>query len=278
MKTEMRLRAKKSLGQHFLVEPGIIHKIISYARFQGSDLVLEIGPGRGALTIPLAGSVGHVVAVEKDTGLARALEGRLKRDGIDNVTLFNDDILKWQFAEIESQSSGKFMIIGNLPYNISSPFLEKLVENRKMVNRAILMFQAEVAQRLSASPGSKTYGAMTLLVQYYARITNLLSVSRNAFRPRPKVDSIVIELDFGRPYPTQTPHEDCFRKVVKGAFAHRRKTILNSLKGAHPSWEPGFIAEAMKRCEIDPGRRAETLHMDEFLALTSSLAAIDSGA
>lgn len=144
------MRAKKSLGQHFLVEPGIIHKIISYARFQGFDLVLEIGPGRGALTMPLAGSVGHVVAVEKDTGLTRALEDRLKRDEIDNVTLVNDDILKWNFAEIKSMTSGKFLVIGNLPYNISSPFLEKLIENRKMINRAILMFQTEVAQRLSA--------------------------------------------------------------------------------------------------------------------------------
>ncbi|MDY6881809.1 MAG: 16S rRNA (adenine(1518)-N(6)/adenine(1519)-N(6))-dimethyltransferase RsmA [Desulfatiglans sp.] len=277
MKTEKRWRAKKSLGQHFLVAPDIVQKIISYARFQDSDLVLEIGPGRGALTIPLAESVGHVVAVEKDSRLTKDLQDRLVRECIDNVTLFNEDILRWAFARMKSRTSDKFMVIGNLPYNISSPFLEKLIENRRMIKRAILMFQAEVARRLSASPGSKTYGAMTLLTQYHASITNLLSVSRKAFRPRPQVDSIVIEIDFDRPYPIQTPNEDFFRKIVKGAFAHRRKTIINSLKVAYPSWESGLVAQAMEECGIDPGRRAETLHMEEFLALTSALAFIEGG-
>lgn len=235
-------------------------------------MVLEIGPGQGALTLPLARSVGHVVAVEKDARLAEFLEEKLSRAGISNVTLVNRDILKWEFNEISNSSSAKIQVIGNLPYNISSPFLEKLVENRGLVSRAVLMFQLEVARRLTASPGSKAYGAMTLLVRYHAKPTAFFEVPAEAFFPRPKVNSMVLELDFERPYPKRAVHDVDLKRVVKGAFAHRRKTLLNSLKGAFSSWNPEMLLEAMKKCGIDPGTRAETLGMDEFLCLGTALA------
>jgi 16S rRNA (adenine1518-N6/adenine1519-N6)-dimethyltransferase len=265
-------RPNKRLGQHFLVDRGIIEGIISRAGFQTSDMVLEIGPGQGALTFPLARSVGHVVAVEKDTRLAGLLEEKLSRAGIANVTLINRDILKWDFNEISNHSSAKIQVIGNLPYNISSPFLEKLVENRNLVSRAVLMFQLEVARRLTASPGSKAYGAMTLTVRYHAKPTAFFEVSAEAFFPRPKVNSMVLELDFERPYPKRAVHDGDLKRVVRGAFAHRRKTLLNSLKGFFPSWNPEMILEAMKKCGIDPGTRAETLDMDDFLCLGTALA------
>ena len=269
-------RAKKRLGQHFLVEPKIIHKIIACARFTESDLVLEIGPGKGALTLPLARSVGRVVAIEKDALLVSLLQKRLNRAGINNVTLINHDILKWDFNEMRPPSSNRLLVIGNLPYNISSPVLDKLIKNRNLIGRAVLMFQLEVAKRLTASPGGKAYGAMTLLVQYHAHTRMLLEVSKDAFNPKPKVDSMVLELDFKKPYPKRGIDEDKFSKMVKAAFAHRRKTMLNSLRGVSPSWNSDVLLDAMKKCEIDLKRRAETLDMDEFLCLTDALVSTNS--
>jgi 16S rRNA (adenine1518-N6/adenine1519-N6)-dimethyltransferase len=264
-------RPKKRLGQHFLLDPGVIHKIIDCARFNISDLVLEIGPGQGALTLPLARSVDHVVAVEKDARLVSLLKKKLSRAGITNVTLFNHDILEWNFNEMETPPSTKIKVIGNLPYNISSPFLEKLVENRSSVGRAILMFQLEIAKRLTSSPGEKTYGAMTVLIRYYAHAISLFEVPKSAFFPKPKVDSMVLELDFGRPYPKREVNVASFKEVVKGAFAHRRKTLINSLKDFFPFLDREALFEGIKKCGIDPGRRAETLNMDDFVCLASSI-------
>ena len=234
-------------------------------------MVLEIGPGLGALTLPLAQSVGHIVAVEKDTQLIVLLEKKLSQARIRNVTLINHDILTFDIRNMKGFSSNRLRIIGNLPYNISSPLLEKLTENRNLISRAVLMFQMEVAKRIIASPGRKTYGAMTLLVQYHAHPTVLLEVSKNAFRPKPKVDSMVLELDFERPYMKTTVPESDFKEVVKGAFAYRRKTILNSLARASSTWGRDELLDAMEKCEIDAGRRAESLDMSEFLRLTSFL-------
>jgi 16S rRNA (adenine1518-N6/adenine1519-N6)-dimethyltransferase len=255
-----------------------IDEIISRARFHASDYILEIGPGKGALTLPLARSVSHVIAVEKDTHLVNFLKQKLLGAGITNVTVVNEDILKWDFNKIKALSIKKIQVIGNLPYNISSPFLEKLIENRKLVGRAVLMFQLEVAKRIAASPGTKAYGAMTLLVQYYAQATVLLKVSRDAFYPRPKVDSMVLELDFDRPHPGRAVHGEDFRKVVKSAFSHRRKTLLNSLRASSIAWDRETLLKGMKKCGIDHGRRPETLDIDEFLCFTRALALTNGSA
>ena len=262
---------KKSLGQHFLTDPRTVQKIIAFTRFTTADRVLEIGPGHGALTLPLARLVGQVIAVEKDAQLISLLEEKLLREGIENVTFINNDILKWDFREISLIPSAKVKVIGNLPYNISTPFLGKLIENRARVDRAVLMFQLEVAKRLTASPGNRTYGAMTVLVQYHAQATRLLEVSKNAFFPKPKVDSMVLELDFERPHAKQSNDEVCFRKVVRGAFAHRRKTLFNSLKTVYSTMDREVLLGGIKKCGIDPGTRAETLGIDEFVCLASAL-------
>lgn len=265
---------KKRLGQHFLRDRAIVHKIIHKARLEPSDHVLEIGPGLGALTIPLAALVDHVVAVEKDPRLSEMLKKRLVHDDISNVRVINEDILKLDLEGIPRMPAKKMKVIGNLPYNISTPFLERLVENRNLVSRAVLMFQLELARRLTANPGNKEFGAMTVLVQYHAHISPLLEVSKASFYPRPKVDSMVLDFDFERPHPRRAEDDAKFKRVVKGAFAYKRKTLFNSLKRTLSPHTTDEILDALSQCGIDPGKRAETLNIDHFLCLTSTLSSL----
>ena len=271
MKKKYEFRPKKSLGQHFLKDHEVVQEIIKKARFDPTDRVLEIGPGLGALTLLLAREVHHVIAVEKDPLLTEILNKRLSDEKIENVLLINEDILKLDFNRIPSLHERNLRVIGNLPYNISSPILEKLVENRHMMNRAVLMLQSELAGRLIANPGTKAFGAMTVLIQYHAHVSPLLHVPKEAFRPRPKVDSMVLEMDFQRPYSERTENDVMFRRVIKGAFAQRRKTLINSLKNSLVSCSREEILSALEKCDIDPKRRAETLTIDDFLRLTSAL-------
>ncbi len=247
--------------------------MIRMARFEEDSIVLEVGPGKGALTFPLADQVKHVVAVEKDRRLALTLQKSLSRAGIRNVTLVHGDILKTDFHEILSPYETKVYVIGNLPYNISTPFLDQIIRNKGFVKRAVLTFQLELARRLAGSPGNKDYGAMTVLVQYHARLSSLLRIPRESFYPVPKVGSMVLELDFTKPHPTRTEDEEYFRKVVKAAFAQRRKTIVNSLRGTLTSFEPKQIMDALEQCGIESGKRAETLPIDDFLCLSAALKA-----
>lgn len=271
---EQRFRPKKGLSQHFLRDTGIIHGIIAQAGFDESDHVFEIGAGLGALTLPLSKVVRHITAIEKDAQLADMLGKRLSHAGVDNVNLINDDILAFDLSKVIDRSLKKIKVIGNLPYNISSPLLEKFIKNRNLVSRAILMFQYEFARRLIAPPGNKEYGAMTVLIQYHASLTPLLDVPKEAFYPKPKVDSMVLELDLDSPHPRRTEDEETFKMVVKGAFAHRRKTLLNSLKGTLSSRSINEIVAALDRCAIDPTKRAENLDIDDFLCLTSQLTSL----
>ncbi len=264
-------QAKKHLGQHFLVDHGVVDAMLSLSGFSAQDTVLEVGPGQGALTVPLSQRVASVIAVEKDATLMGPLADRLSRKAATNVTLINEDILSLDLEKI-TPFSMKLHIIGNLPYNISTPFVDKLIRSRESIDRAVLMFQLEVAQRLTASPGTKAYGAMTVMVRYFTECTPLMAVSRAAFYPRPKVDSMVVACDFQKPYPQRAVNDGLFEQVVRAAFAHRRKMLVNSLKGLHPGVDREMLLTGMHRCGIDPKRRAETLDMEEFLCLTSALA------
>jgi 16S rRNA (adenine1518-N6/adenine1519-N6)-dimethyltransferase len=271
VKAKQPFRARKRLGQHFLRDPSMIRQIVRRARFEPDAVVVEIGPGLGALTFPLAESVRQVIGIEKDSRLAEILKDRLIHKGIQNVTLINEDVLKTDFGETARSCGGRIQMIGNLPFNISSPFLEKLIQNRQVVTRAVLTFQAEVGRRLTAPPGNKQYGAMTVLAQYHARISPLIEIPKEAFYPPPKVGSMVVELDFTRPHATKARNEGAFRKVVKGAFAHRRKTLINSLKGTFPKWSQEEILLGMEKCGIDPRKRAEVLGIDDFIRLSEAL-------
>ncbi|MBW2017480.1 MAG: ribosomal RNA small subunit methyltransferase A [Deltaproteobacteria bacterium] len=265
---------KKRLAQHFLRDEHIIKQILSCAGFSSSDHVLEVGPGLGALTIPLARSVRRVIAVEKDLQLVEMLEKRLLVAGVTNVTLIHRDILSFDFEETETPETNKIQVIGNLPYNISSPLLEKLVTHRDRLEQAVLMFQKEFAERLLSNPGGREYGAITVVTRYFSRISPLLEVPREAFRPRPKVGSMVLNLNFSLPYPRRARDERFFRRLVKGAFAQRRKTLLNALSAAFPEKDRSGILEALGRCGIDPSRRAETLDIEEYLSLSEAMAAL----
>jgi 16S rRNA (adenine1518-N6/adenine1519-N6)-dimethyltransferase len=271
MRRAHRLFPKKRLGQHFLKDPQVIQEIVTKARFEEDSEVLEVGPGLGALTFPLAGRVKRVIGVEKDSRLVRTLQKHLSLEKMSNVTLIHSDILKLDFAQIVGSEEKQIHVIGNLPYNISSPFVEKLISHRSQVKRAILTFQLELARRFAAAPGGKAYGALSVLVQYYARVTPLLEISSEAFYPKPGVASMVLELDFTRPYPRRAKDDKNFRKVVKASFAHRRKTVLNSLRRALTSADHDQILSALAKCGIEPGRRAENLHLDDYLCLSNVL-------
>ena len=265
------LKPNKRLGQHFLVDRNIITQIIEKAGLDKSDDVLEIGPGLGAMTIPMAGVVNRIIAVEKDSRLSDYLSKRLEEMHIENVTIINNDILKTDIMDLAGGSKNKLKVVGNLPYNISSPFLEKLISNKKYFSKAFLMLQYEFARRLASDSGTKDYGALTVMTRYEANITELLRVSRDVFYPKPKVGSMVIAIDLEMPHPVRARNEKIFNLVVRGAFAQRRKTIKNSLKVISNHFEPDKISEALDICDIDPLRRAETISLDEFLCLSDTL-------
>ena len=265
------IRPRKRLGQNFLEDPAIIEKIITHARFDKNDVVVEIGSGLGALTIPIISNIYHLVAIEKDPLLITILKERLSLKEKEKITFISGDVLKLDFKEIYDKFKQKLQIVGNLPYNISSPFLEKLIINRNYIKNAILMFQYEFAQRLTATPKGKEYGALSVISQYYAQISPLLKIKRDAFYPKPKVDSMVLEIDFKKPHSFQAKNEVTFRKTVKAAFSCRRKTILNSLERGMVSASREMIAKALTKCLIDPKRRAETLTIDEYIHLSSVL-------
>ncbi len=262
------LRPKKSLGQHFLEDHGIIDKIITLIQLNKNDVVVEIGPGTGALTIPVLPYVCHLIAIEKDQLLINLLRKKLSAEEGKKITLISGDALKIDFKEISNDFKQKIRIIGNIPYNISSPLLERLILYRAYIKSAILMFQHEFALRLIAPPGQRKCSALTIVSQYYAEISPIIKIKRDAFYPIPKVDSMVLKMDFERPYKFQAKDEMIFRKIVKSAFLFRRKTILNSLEKATVSLSREEIAKALEECNIEPKKRAETLSIYDFIRLS----------
>ena len=267
------IRPRKRLGQHFLQDPSIADRIIAQARFTNTDVAIEVGAGLGALTIPILAHVSHVVAVEKDPLLIAILKERLPLKEKEKITLVTEDMLKLPVKEIYDTFNQKLKILGNLPYNSSSPFLKKLMDNRNCIKTAVLMFQYEFAQRLAAGPRKKEYGALSVMTQYCARVSPLMRIKREAFYPKPKVDSMVVEIDFDKPHPSRAEDELLFQRIVKAAFSHRRKTILNSLERGLVPVSREILEQALNKCRIDLKRRAETLSIDEYIGLTSALAA-----
>jgi 16S rRNA (adenine1518-N6/adenine1519-N6)-dimethyltransferase len=268
------IRADKRLGQNFLTDQSTAAKIVDHAKISPDDVVLEIGSGLGALTIPAAQLAAKVYAVEKDTRLLDLLKTELLAKNINNTILMNENILKVDITNLVDESGRKLIVIGNLPYNISSQILVKLISIRSVVNRAILMFQLELAQRLMASPGGKDYGRLSVMVQYCAKIHSVTRVSANQFTPRPKVDSAVLEVNFKNSLQLSAEDEAFFFRVVKAAFGRRRKMLKNSLVGSELGIEAGGVRQALENARIESSRRAETLDISEFLALSTSLKGI----
>ena len=266
------LRPKKKLGQHFLVDPSTADMIARHSRISSADTVIEIGAGLGALTIPVALMAKHVYAVEKDSQLIQLLKPELGAHKLTNVDIIEKNILDVDLQMLAAKSDRPLIVIGNLPYNISSPVLVKLTEARANVNRAILMFQKELARRITASPGNKDYGRLTVMLAYCADIKSIATVRAALFYPAPKIDSEVVEINFDvrRHYPAHD--EKMLFQVIKAAFGNRRKTLRNALSSSGLQIEPVIARQALMAAGIDPGRRAETLDVSEFVALQISLA------
>ena len=265
------LKPKKYLGQSFLSNPSIAYTIISRADLSSQDVVLEIGAGLGALTIPLARTVKKVYAVEKDDQLIDLLKTELLANQISNCEIISGNILQMELLQFAESGGHKITVMGNLPYNISSQVIIKLIHARNKFERAIFMFQKELAQRIAARPGGKQYGRITALLRYCADIRTLLFVNTSAFYPPPKVDSAVVEIKF-KPTTDYGSHDEAMLfDVIKAAFGNRRKTLKNALTASGLRIDSEIALQALSSAGIDPSRRAETLESADFVALAIGL-------
>lgn len=255
------LHMSKKLGQNFLIDARIVRGIVDAAEIEPGDRVLEIGPGIGTLTQGLAEAGANVTAVELDKKLPAVLAETLK--GYDNVTIVPGDILKVNIPEI--MGPGEFKVAANLPYYITTPILMALLERHLPITTMVTMVQKEVAERMIAGPGSKTYGALSVAVQYYTEPEIVLDVPPRSFIPAPEVDSVVIACRVRKEPAVKVLDEKMFFRVVKAAFGQRRKTLANALKGGGLPKEN--VRDAMEHAGIDMTRRGETLSLEEFARL-----------
>jgi 16S rRNA (adenine1518-N6/adenine1519-N6)-dimethyltransferase len=263
------LRAKKAYGQNFLVDPATAEMIVRHAALTPDDLVLEIGAGLGALTLPLAARVRRVVAVEKDGELIQLLRNELLAAGRENAALIHADILRADVAALIAPETGPLVVMGNLPYNISSQVVLRLLSARAHVARAVLMFQKELAERLAAAPGSKTYGRLSVMLQYCAAARILTEIAPTCFYPRPKVASAILEIRFRKVPETPARDETLLFRIVRAAFGKRRKTLKNALTQSDLRLDGSAVNQWLEHCSIDPRRRAETLSVAEFVTLSN---------
>ncbi|MGA0586814.1 16S rRNA (adenine(1518)-N(6)/adenine(1519)-N(6))-dimethyltransferase RsmA [Dyella sp. KRB-257] len=259
----MNARPKKSFGQHFLHEKRYIDRIVGAIAPLDGDSVVEIGPGEGALTLPLLAVAGRLTAIELDTDLIPALRARAAAVGA--LTIIQADVLTVDFTALAQQlGASRLRIAGNLPYYISSPILFHCVEHAAAIQDMHFMLQKEVVDRMAAEPGSKIYGRLSVMLQLACRVVPLFDVPPGAFRPPPKVVSSVVRLV---PLTAEERHDaDPTRvhAVVKAAFAQRRKTLANGLKQV-------MDAEAIRLAGVDPGARAETLAPADFVRLAKTV-------
>ncbi|MEM5786614.1 MAG: 16S rRNA (adenine(1518)-N(6)/adenine(1519)-N(6))-dimethyltransferase RsmA [Syntrophobacteraceae bacterium] len=260
-------RPRKQFGQHFLNQPATAVRIVQSADLKGGEIAVEIGPGLGALTRHLLPLAGKLHLIELDREMSAYLNERLPPGGAAQV--HEQDALTFDFADLGRKEGTRLVLLGNLPYNISSPLLFHLLEAFPLIDRCVFMVQKEVGQRFAASPGTKDYGVLSVLLGNYASIRPLFTVGPNQFYPPPKVESLVIRIDFFKEVPSGPPF-DFLRGFVSVAFQQRRKTLFNSLKGSF-GLSPGVLSDAFEGTGIDPKRRPETLSPSEFLALAEAV-------
>jgi 16S rRNA (adenine1518-N6/adenine1519-N6)-dimethyltransferase len=267
----MHLQAKKQLGQNFLSDPSAAERIVASAEIDRSDTVLEIGPGLGALTFLIAEQAGHIIAIEKDRQIADMLKSMIAERQLPHVTIVENDILKTDVSEISEQAGKPLVVLGNLPYNISSQVLIQLIQHREAVSRAVLMFQKELAERITSEPGGKDYGRITVMLKYCADVRYVVTIESHQFFPKPKVDSAVVEIRFKNVLPFPAEDDAFFSRVVQAAFGKRRKTLKNALSSSSLRISSQIAEMALNSASIDPARRAETLSIAEFVALSNCL-------
>ncbi|MDD5153803.1 MAG: 16S rRNA (adenine(1518)-N(6)/adenine(1519)-N(6))-dimethyltransferase RsmA [Desulfovibrionales bacterium] len=260
------IRPSKSRGQNFLINPDIARAIIEKAGFGAEDIVIEVGLGLGILTLPLAAKVKKLISFEVDPRLIAIVKEEYTLPS--TLEIVHQDILKVDFQALERKYRQKLKIIGNLPYYISSPILFKIWECRSSFKNAFVMLQKEVAERIVAPPGSKTYGILAVFFNYCATIEKVLRAPAAQFYPRPEVDSMVLGFHL-RPPEVIAEDESLFKKIVKSAFQKRRKTLQNAL--AHPGFPPELIRSVLGTLNIDGQRRAETLGVNDFVQISNLL-------
>ncbi|MDP8214873.1 MAG: 16S rRNA (adenine(1518)-N(6)/adenine(1519)-N(6))-dimethyltransferase RsmA [Candidatus Euphemobacter frigidus] len=267
---------KRSRGQNFLVDRNVAKKILRTAELSRDDVVLEIGPGLGALTLELCRSAGRVIAVEWDRGLVRLLRDRTR--DFSNLVILQENFLKTDPAVIAEKlltgksSSGRLKVVANLPYSISGPLLVKLLEWEVGFSLFVLMVQKEVGERIVSRPGEKSYGRLSVLCRMYGQPRIAFTVSRNSFFPRPRVDSVVVRFVL-RPR-SEIPVRDLpfWKLVVSAAFACRRKMLKNTLAADRRlGYTEEQIVSACIRVGIDPRERAERFSVEEFVRLSNAL-------
>lgn len=265
---------KKSLGQNFLIDPNILRNIVSHAHLTSESGAIEVGPGIGALTEHLARAAKKVVSFEIDQRLLPVLEDTLSP--YDNIKIVHSDILKADVIKViqeEMPGIEDIMVVANLPYYVTTPILMKLLNDRLPIRGFVVMMQKEVADRITAKPGTKEYGSLSIAIQYYCTAEVAMIVPKTVFMPQPNVDSAVIRLIRHDKPPVEVIDEDFLFEVTRASFAQRRKTILNNLQAGLSEGKKNkdAILNALEKAGVEPSRRGETLTIEEFGHLADAL-------
>ncbi|WP_346796100.1 16S rRNA (adenine(1518)-N(6)/adenine(1519)-N(6))-dimethyltransferase RsmA [Halomonas sp. Bachu 37] len=261
-------RARKRFGQNFLRDPGIISRIVRSIGPRAADRLVEIGPGQGALTEPLLDAAGKLEVIELDRDLIPGL--RVQFFNYPDFVIHEGDALKFDFQALKGDGPA-LRVVGNLPYNISTPLIVHLLQAGDAIADMHFMLQKEVVERLAAVPGGPDWGRLSVMAQYYCHVDQLFVVPPEAFVPRPKVDSAIVRLTPHEQLPHTAQDPLLLFDLVREAFGQRRKTLRNNLKGR-------IDAEALETLGIDPGRRPQTLSVEEFVRIANHLALADTGA
>jgi 16S rRNA (adenine1518-N6/adenine1519-N6)-dimethyltransferase len=275
-------KTKKRLGQHFLIDQRVVARIVDAVAPERSDAIIEIGPGTGAITRPLAARAGYLAAIEADSGLVAELNAGFESDNVSIIqgdalavdwdTLIDSTVQAWRARFSEPGRAPRVRIVANLPYYISTAILQVLIAHRARMFDITVMLQDEVVDRIAGSSGNRDYGYLSVLTQFYCEVQKLFETPPSAFKPPPEVKSAVVRLTVRQQPAVAVENEERYFAVVRAAFAQRRKTILNNLKAAlgtlGPARQPG---DALAHAGIDPRRRAETLSLEDFASLCDSL-------
>jgi 16S rRNA (adenine1518-N6/adenine1519-N6)-dimethyltransferase len=265
---EYGLVPRKRWGQHFLIDRNILNKVIRTAGIEETDVVLEVGPGLGILTLALARAAKRVIAVEIDRKLVEILKGKVA--DCPNVEIIQKDIMEVDFDDLIERGGQPLKVVANLPYQISTPLIFRFIESRSVFASLTLMLQKEVAERMAATPGGKDYGPLSIFTQNVSDFFIQFLIKPSAFFPPPKVDSAVLHMVWKERPLVSDEEAEWFKRVVRGSFGYRRKTLVNALKHSGLSL-PEEGAERMKRIGIDPQRRPETLTIQEYICLADVL-------
>jgi 16S rRNA (adenine1518-N6/adenine1519-N6)-dimethyltransferase len=271
---ELQIHPKKKLGQHFVIDPKVLRKIVECADLEAEDIILEIGAGLGSLTAPLAQRVERVYAIEVDPRLSGALQKQFS--GEERVEIILGDALQFDFLSLFQKWQRKMKVVANLPYEISSPMIFRLFQGRECFSLLVLMLQMEVARKVVAQPGTKDYGPLSLWSQLYSRARIVFSVGPQSFHPQPRVDSAVVRFEILPKPSVEVEDEEAMQRVIRSAFTHRRKTLANAIKlGEFPRLSTPRIRQALQSAGIDPTLRGEVLSLEQFRDLSRALSSLN---